>query len=134
MREAVRAEMSSSISSPVRGLKTVAAYGEWLSPLTATKISSAGKKMLELQVSPSDGKSAFYCESRPTEGGRYVVMSESGSEASPEGHNVRTRVHEYGGGAWCLLEGTGGEEILYSNFSDQRPQLITIVPTLTRIP
>ena len=38
------------------------------------------------------------------------------SDAIPSGFNVRTRVHEYGGGAYIV----DGETIFFSNFQDQR--------------
>ena len=37
-------------------------------------------------------------------------------ELTPQGFNVRTRVHEYGGGAYIVA----GGQIYFSNFSDQR--------------
>ena len=37
-------------------------------------------------------------------------------ELTPQGFNVRTRVHEYGGGAYIVA----GGEIYFSNFQDQR--------------
>jgi len=36
---------------------------------------------------------------------------------TPEGTNVRTRVHEYGGGAWCLVD---SDLVLFVDFADQR--------------
>jgi dipeptidyl aminopeptidase/acylaminoacyl peptidase len=38
------------------------------------------------------------------------------SEVTPAGFNVRTRVHEYGGGAFVL----GTRQVYFSNFTDQR--------------
>jgi dipeptidyl aminopeptidase/acylaminoacyl peptidase len=38
------------------------------------------------------------------------------TDLTPAGFNVRTRVHEYGGGAWLPC----AEAVLFSNFSDQR--------------
>ena len=35
---------------------------------------------------------------------------------TPQGFNVRTRVHEYGGGAWTVADGM----IYFSNFADNR--------------
>jgi dipeptidyl aminopeptidase/acylaminoacyl peptidase len=37
-------------------------------------------------------------------------------DVTPAGFNVRTRVHEYGGGAWAVADGT----IVFSNFEDNR--------------
>ncbi len=59
-------------------------------------------------------------ESRPTQGGRYVIaMPGTGGsiiERTPDGFNVRTRVHEYGGRPYAL----GRDEIYFSHFTDQR--------------
>ena len=46
---------------------------------------------------------AYWLEARPAEGGRGVLVRggpwSSPVDVTPEGFNVRTRVHEYGGGA-----------------------------------
>jgi len=59
-------------------------------------------------------------ELRPTEGGRVVLVRRAAggpvSDLTPEGFSVRTRVHEYGGGAHLQA----GETLFFSNFSDQR--------------
>ncbi len=63
---------------------------------------------------------AWWLEGRPAENGRVVLMkAEAGGEpvdVVPAGFNVRTMVHEYGGGAYCVHEGTA----FCSNFEDQR--------------
>ena len=52
--------------------------------------------------------------------GRVVLMkAERGGDpvdVVPEGFNVRTMVHEYGGGAYCVHHGT----VFCSRFEDQR--------------
>jgi len=57
---------------------------------------------------------------RPAEGGRCVVVrhSQDGKKVdiTPSPFNARTRVHEYGGGAFVIHEGT----VYFSNFIDQR--------------
>jgi dienelactone hydrolase len=62
----------------------------------------------------------WWLESRPAEAGRVVlVRADPGGEpreVTPEGHSVRTMVHEYGGGAYCLH----GETVFFSSFGDQR--------------
>jgi hypothetical protein len=67
-----------------------------------------------------DDRSIFWSEARPSEGGRAVIVrrDQDGvlSDVTPPEHNVRTRVHEYGGGAWYVSMGT----VVYSNFRDQR--------------
>ena len=59
--------------------------------------------------------SAWWLERRPLEGGRTVIVRD-GEEVTPLEFNVRTRVHEYGGGAWLL----DGETVFFSHWDDQR--------------
>ena len=51
----------------------------------------------------TDGTSFYWVEGRPEEGGRQVVVVDRGGEVpeelTPPGVSVRSRVHEYGGGA-----------------------------------
>jgi hypothetical protein len=52
--------------------------------------------------------------------GRYVVVrgTEDGrhTDVTPMPFNARTRVHEYGGGSWTVVDGS----VYFSNFSDGR--------------
>lgn len=99
-------------------MKTVKPYGSWLSPLKASSITQGFKDLSELQCL-HDG-AVYWLESRPSEGGRNVVMRCIGDrteEAIPKEMNARTRVHEYGGGAWLALDAS---TVVYSNFADQR--------------
>jgi dipeptidyl aminopeptidase/acylaminoacyl peptidase len=63
---------------------------------------------------------AWWLESRPAEAGRVVLMrADPGAEprdVTPDGFSVRTRVHEYGGGAYCAQ----GETVYFTNHADQR--------------
>src|SRR5215211_1864561 len=63
----------------------------------------------------------WWAEGRPEEGGRVVLMRrlpEGEQETmTPAGFNVRTRVHEYGGGAWHLA---GPDLVLFVDFASQR--------------
>ena len=61
-----------------------------------------------------DGGKPYWLESRPQEAGRSVVVADR--DLVPPPFNVRTRVHEYGGGAWTVAEGT----LYFSNDKDQR--------------
>ncbi len=67
-----------------------------------------------------DGDDTYWLEGRPREGGRNVLVRRSADgrthDAIPREANVRTRVHEYGGGAYLVADGTA----YYSNFADQR--------------
>ncbi|MCY7322802.1 MAG: S9 family peptidase, partial [Phormidesmis sp. CAN_BIN36] len=67
-----------------------------------------------------DRQDIYWSESRPTEGGRNVIMHRlqegTTTEKTPHPFNARTRVHEYGGGAFLAADGV----VYFSNFSDQR--------------
>jgi dipeptidyl aminopeptidase/acylaminoacyl peptidase len=102
------------------GEQTVAPYGTWDSPFTAAQIAGGTVPLGGVGVSGTD---VVWLEGRPKEGGRYVlVRCATGDEAAapqvvtPPGFNVRTRVHEYGGGAALVA----GDTVYFSNFADQR--------------
>ena len=89
-------------------------YGTWPSSLDSVTVARAsGKRFTPLGY--ADGRLRWQ-ESRPAEGGRSVVMDERDGELTPPGAYVRTRAHEYGGGAAWL----DGEDVWYSEFSDGR--------------
>ncbi len=92
-------------------------YGSWPSPVTSDRIAAASVTLGPLAI--DDGR-LFWLESRPNDGGRNVVvcLDDDGIHRTltPAPLNVRTRVHEYGGGAWCVADGV----LYFSNFSDQR--------------
>ncbi len=113
-----------------------APFGAWRSPVSASVVARAGRRLAAPRIA-ADG-AVWWAEGRPAEGGRVVLMRrEPGGEAeevTPEGVNVRTRVHEYGGGAWALA---GPDLVLFSDFADQRlyrqrlgeaPEAITAAP------
>lgn len=92
-------------------------YGWWPSPLHPA--TAAAARSSRSQVS-SDGEHLYWLESRPAEGGRVVLVRDGADgavEVSPAGANIRSRVHEYGGGAACLLD---GGRVAYVEASDQR--------------
>ncbi len=94
-------------------MTTTAPYGSWPSPLSATGIAG-GDVSLNEPALDEQGR-PWWLERRPDEGGRYVLVRD-GEAITPEGMNVRTRVHEYGGGAWLLH----GDTAYFCNFADQR--------------
>src|SRR5258708_3671587 len=93
------------------------AYGSWKSPITTDLIVSES-------ISPGqvvlDGQDIYWSETRPSEGGRSVIARRTTdgmvTDVLPPPFNARTRVHEYGGGAFTVNNG----EIYFSNFKDQR--------------
>ena len=95
---------------------TIAPYGTWDSPISAALTAGSTNGVLSLQL---DGADLYWLESRPLEGGRYVLMkydAEAGPVTlTPDDFNVRTRVHEYGGTPFLVVDGT----VYFSNFADQ---------------
>ncbi len=95
----------------------IAPYGSWKSPVTSNRIVSGSITLGQLAL---DGDHLFWLESRPIEGGRNTVVRQDADGTrhtlTPTPLNVRTRVHEYGGGAYCVADGI----VYFSNFSDQR--------------
>ena len=95
----------------------VAPFGTWKSPITAQTVAAQG---LRLGFPALDGDDIYWLEGRPQEGGRNVLVKRSLdgaiTDVTPRDHNVRTRVHEYGGGAYVVSKSF----IYYSNFADQR--------------
>ena len=95
----------------------IAPYGSWRSPITSELIVS---RALGLGQVALDGGDVYWLETRPLEGGRSVVvrLTPDGrcADVTPAPYNARTRVHEYGGGAFAVSKG----EVLFANFADQR--------------
>ncbi|HIC95807.1 TPA: S9 family peptidase, partial [Candidatus Bipolaricaulota bacterium] len=95
----------------------LAPYGSWKSPITSDLIVS---ETIGLGWIALDGEDIYWTEMRPAEGGRYVVVrwtpDGQRTDVTPPPFNARTRVHEYGGGAFVVADGT----VYFSNFADQR--------------
>jgi dipeptidyl aminopeptidase/acylaminoacyl peptidase len=92
-------------------------YGTWPSPISAEAVAAQAVRLGSVAV---DGDDIYWLERRPNEGGRSALIRRGGDgrhdELTPEGFNVRTRVHEYGGGAYIVAGGA----VYFSNFADQR--------------
>lgn len=103
---------------PVEGHEpTVAPYGSWTSPI---RIDDVVGDVIGLGEPSIDGDDTYWLEGRPAEGGRRVLVR-SGidgviADVTPAPYNVRTRVHEYGGGSYIAAGGV----IVFSNFADGR--------------
>ncbi|MGH8718838.1 MAG: prolyl oligopeptidase family serine peptidase, partial [Burkholderiales bacterium] len=94
-----------------------APFGSWKSPITSELIASG---VIGLGQIVLDGEDVYWVEQRPQEAGRNVVVKLNADGAVrdviPTPFNVRTRVHEYGGGAYTVAD-----NIIYCcNFTDQR--------------
>ncbi len=98
--------------------KAIAVYGSWKSPVSSGLISS-GTTRFESQISTCNDN-IYWIESRPTEEGRSVIVCWSPGKGlldiNPKPYNARTRVHEYGGGAFLVNNGV----VYFSHYSDQR--------------
>ena len=107
--------------------------------MTAASLVQGAAGISEVIADPVRPWLLWWAESRPDEGGRTAVMrcdlrSNDTHEVTPEGANVRTRVHEYGGGAWWPHD----RSLYYVEFADQRlrrldapgaePELLTAEP------
>jgi dipeptidyl aminopeptidase/acylaminoacyl peptidase len=97
--------------------KTQAPYGSWTSPVGAKRVATSGVGLSDLQW---DSGKLYWLENRPDEGGRGVIVESTTSgetrDITPKGYNVRSTVHEYGGGAYKVVDGT----LYFSNYQDQR--------------
>ncbi len=92
-------------------------YGEWPSPITPELVVAAAVSLGEVL---RDGADVYWSGLRPAEGGRTQVVRRTPDGTNidllPEGFNARTRVHEYGGGAWLV----DGGWLYFANWTDQR--------------
>jgi dipeptidyl aminopeptidase/acylaminoacyl peptidase len=75
----------------------------WPSPITATSLVAGAAAPGEIRASAGE---LCWSESRPSEGGRVQVVrwtpDGSRTDVLPGDASARSRVHEYGGGAWAL--------------------------------
>jgi dipeptidyl aminopeptidase/acylaminoacyl peptidase len=96
---------------------TVSPYGSWKSPISAEVVAAGEVGLEQIRI---DGEDIYWIERRAQEGGRKVIvrrsMDELVTDVTPAGFNARTRVHEYGGGDYAVLNG----RVIFSNFADQR--------------
>eukprot|EP00547_Thalassionema_nitzschioides_P010038 CAMPEP_0194224810 /NCGR_PEP_ID=MMETSP0156-20130528/38204_1 /TAXON_ID=33649 /ORGANISM="Thalassionema nitzschioides, Strain L26-B" /LENGTH=650 /DNA_ID=CAMNT_0038956519 /DNA_START=286 /DNA_END=2235 /DNA_ORIENTATION=- len=98
-------------------------FGAWESPITSKAITAGSVKLGPVHYCNGN---VYWLEGRPQEGGRNVLVKyapydhnnceRDGIDVSPKESNVRTRVHEYGGGATVMR----GAQIYYSEFTTQR--------------
>jgi dipeptidyl aminopeptidase/acylaminoacyl peptidase len=97
--------------------RTVAPYGTWSSPITSRMVAQAGVRLSMPWV--EDGV-CWWLEGRAAEAGRVVLLRKDVGtdpvDVVGADFNVRTSVHEYGGGGYCVHRGVA----FFSNFDDQR--------------
>ncbi len=98
-------------------MATTKPYGTWASPVSADMVVEGAVSITDVQPGDDD---LWWSELRPQDGGRIVVVRRQPGgglvDVVPEGFSARTRVHEYGGGAWWLHDDT----LIFANWADQR--------------
>lgn len=95
-----------------------ASYGTWSSPITPESLTVGQARIDEVRV---DGPHTWWIESRPWEKGRSALVRHDGHTGQThtvlaEPWNVRSRVHEYGGGAYAIGDGF----VVFSDFATGR--------------
>ena len=103
----------------LRAVSTVAPFGSWGSPIDAGGGRAGGRAAGR---AGAGGRRCGLVGRGPAGGGRArgadaAARGRRAEEVTPPGANVRTRVHEYGGGAWHLA---GPDLVLFVDFADQR--------------
>lgn len=97
--------------------KISAPYGCWASRINSDLIVSA---VIGFGTIVLVGSDVYWIETRPQEEGRHVIVrcNEKNEirDAISREYNARSRVHEYGGGAYTVCDGI----IYFSNFEDGR--------------
>jgi dipeptidyl aminopeptidase/acylaminoacyl peptidase len=92
-------------------------FGTWTSPITAEAVTAG---QVGLAQPALDRGCSYWLEARPQEAGRTVLVQRTQEgyiqDLTPAAFNLRTRVHEYGGGAYAVRDGV----IVAANFADQR--------------
>ncbi len=98
-------------------MTTLAApFGTWPSPITAALVAAGATPLSSLAVA---GHDILWLAGRASEAGRNTLLRRRGArvdELTPAPLNVRTRVHEYGGGAYAAA----GDTVWFSHFLDNR--------------
>jgi dipeptidyl aminopeptidase/acylaminoacyl peptidase len=116
-------------------MKARAPYGTWPSFISAAAVAEAASRPGDLVV---DGLDIYIGESRPDESGRVAIVKlASSAETQPEDvlpapYSARSRVHEYGGGAFNVRAGSlvfihDADQALYLRGPGERPRRLSPV-------
>jgi dipeptidyl aminopeptidase/acylaminoacyl peptidase len=93
-------------------------YGSWDSPITAADVARRG---YGVQLGSFVDGPVWWSEILAAEGGRSAIRRHDGAgglvDILPSPWNARTRVHEYGGGAWAV---TSRSTLVFAEYTDQR--------------
>jgi len=93
-------------------------YGSWESPIGVDALTADTVRLGQVAI---DGtRDLYWLEGRPAEGGRTVLvrLARGGEQVdvTPAPYDVRSRVHEYGGGAAAVADGL----VVFSHVDDNR--------------
>ena len=106
-------------------------FGAWKSPVTADLIVG---ETVGLGQIVCDGGTIYWSESRPLEGGRNVVCNRRADGTfkylTPPEYSIRSRAHEYGGGAYIAHDGAlyfcnNADQCLYVQTPGEPPRALT---------
>ena len=109
--------------------------GTWPSPISAARIAETGVRLAQPRIA---GECVYWVESRSAESGRGVLVRKrpdaEAESLTPAAFSVRSRVHEYGGGAFAVA----ADGLYFVNDADQQiyrqtagggmPQILTDLP------
>ena len=115
-------------------------YGAWPSPLQAADVAAGSVRRSEPRVA---GNWAYWVEERPLDQGRGALvrirLDKPDAQPADLAHtaeaDIRTAVHEYGGGAWLPYEAPDGSHfVLASCMSDHRVRLFDVTGQAEPLP
>ena len=108
----------------------IVSFGAWPSPVDAASAVAGAVGVSQVAI---DGGDVWWVEARPGEGGRNALVRRDAAgqvaDALPATFNVRSRVHEYGGGAYCVWRGT----VWFSHDGDRRVHCCTPSGTVAAV-
>ena len=96
---------------------TIAPFGAWPSTISAARVAAGATPLSSLMLGGADGSDIFWLAGRAAEAGRNTLLRYHGvctEELTAAPFNVRSRVHEYGGGAYAVE----GETVYFTHFKD----------------
>ncbi len=92
-------------------------FGSWPSPIDAAALVTGSSTPTDVFA---ENGSTWWSQTRPDQAGRIQVIRRDPDgtlhDALPDSWNARTRVHEYGGGAWWVHDGV----VFATAWTDQR--------------
>ncbi len=99
--------------------KQTAPCGRWPSPIGPDTVAGGTVRLGGVALDSADREAVYWIESRAAEQGRLTLLRKRGDTVEELLHapfSVRSRVHEYGGGAFAVANGV----VVFCNDSDQQ--------------